>query len=216
MSGPQTPEAIENAAKAAVAAAVLPMMEDVTIRPIPPKPSLFPEQAAAHVEPPPAPRAFIPPAPERTLNRPRRMPGIEELPRPAQAELRAKRGEQPEPEHPAKQKVGLLRRLAAVGLGRREDEEESAKMPPPVRPARPAVPPRPAERAVAPSPPPPAPPQPRPTMAAPMPRAPEPVSEYARRPAHHGLDPHGRQAPVHNSVDEDQLDIPAFLRRQAN
>jgi cell division protein FtsZ len=216
MSAPQTSEAIENAAKAAVAAAVLPMMEDVTIRPIPPKPSLFPEQAAAHVEPPPAPRAFIPPAPERTLNRPRRMPGIEELPRPAQAELRAKRGEQPEPEHPAKQKVGLLRRLAAVGLGRREDEEEPAKMPPPVRPARPAVPPRPAERAVAPSPPPPAAPQPRPTMAAPTPRGPEPVSEYARRPAHHGLDPHGRQAPVHNSVDEDQLDIPAFLRRQAN
>jgi cell division protein FtsZ len=216
MSAPQTSEAIENAAKAAVAAAVLPMMEDVTIRPIPPKPSLFPEQAAAHVEPPPAPRAFIPPAPERTLNRPRRMPGIEELPRPAQAELRAKRGEQPEPEHPAKQKVGLLRRLAAVGLGRREDEEEPAKMPPPVRPARPAVPPRAAERAVAPSPPPPAAPQPRPTMAAPTPRGPEPVSEYARRPAHHGLDPHGRQAPVHNSVDEDQLDIPAFLRRQAN
>jgi cell division protein FtsZ len=216
MSASQTPEAIENAAKAAVAAAVLPMMEDVTIRPIPPKPSLFPEQAAAHVEPPPAPRAFIPPAPERTLNRPRRMPGIEELPRPAQAELRAKRGEQPEPEHPAKQKVGLLRRLAAVGLGRREDEDEPAKMPPPVRPARPAVPPRPAERAAAPSPPPPAPPQPRPTMAAPMPRGPEPVSEYARRPAHHGLDPQGRQAPVNNSVDEDQLDIPAFLRRQAN
>jgi cell division protein FtsZ len=35
--------------------------------------------------------------------------------------------------------------------------------------------------------------------------------------AHQGLDLHGRQAqPVHKSVDEDQLDIPAFLRRQAN
>src|SRR5438128_151318 len=43
---PPTPEAIEAAAKAAVAAAVLPMIEDVTIRPIPPKPSLFPEQMA--------------------------------------------------------------------------------------------------------------------------------------------------------------------------
>src|SRR5712672_1310968 len=43
----QSAEAIENAAKAAVAAAVLPMVEDVTIRPIPPKPSLFPEQVAA-------------------------------------------------------------------------------------------------------------------------------------------------------------------------
>jgi cell division protein FtsZ len=49
-----------------------------------------------------------------------------------------------------------------------------------------------------------------------VPRAPEPVSEYARRPAHQALDPHGRQTPVHNSVEEDQLDIPAFLRRQAN
>jgi cell division protein FtsZ len=68
---------------------------------------------------------------------------------------------------------------------------------------------RPIERAAA--------PPPRPTMP-PIgaPRGQEPVSEYAKRPAHQGLDPHGRQAPVHNSVEEDQLDIPAFLRRQAN
>ena len=48
------PEAIETAAKAAVAAALLPMgaHEDVTIRPIQPKPSLFPETA-----PPPAAEA---------------------------------------------------------------------------------------------------------------------------------------------------------------
>jgi cell division protein FtsZ len=49
-----------------------------------------------------------------------------------------------------------------------------------------------------------------------MPRGPDPVSEYAKRPTQQGLDPLGRQAPVHNSVDEDQLEIPAFLRRQAN
>ena len=36
------------------------------------------------------------------------------------------------------------------------------------------------------------------------------------RPAPQGLDPHGRTAPVHNPGEEDQLDIPAFLRRQAN
>jgi cell division protein FtsZ len=60
-------------------------------------------------------------------------------------------------------------------------------------------------------------PPPRPAMPAPaMPRGPDPVSEYAKRPAHQGLDPLGRQAPVHNSLEEDQLDIPAFLRRQAN
>ena len=84
------------------------MMEDVTIRPIPPKPSLFPEQMAPPPEQPPAPRAFIPPAPERATNRPRRMPAIDELPRPAQAELRARRGEE-DPDHPEKRKVSLLR-----------------------------------------------------------------------------------------------------------
>src|SRR6266446_568991 len=84
--GPQqTAEAIENAAKAAVARAVLPMIEDVTIRPIPPKPSLFPEQPSAASEAP-TPKAFIPPAPERTPVKPRRMPDFDELPRPAQAE----------------------------------------------------------------------------------------------------------------------------------
>ena len=97
---------------------------------------------------------------------------------------------------------GLLRRLAAVGLGRR-DEEEPEKMPSNVRPVRPA--PRPADRA--PPPPPPAPSAARRARRRrpsgrrpPEPRGPEPVSEYARRPAHQGLDPHGRQAPVHNTV----------------
>jgi cell division protein FtsZ len=211
-----TSEAIENAAKAAVAAAVLPMVEDVTIRPIPPKPSLFPEQAPAPAEQP-APRAFIPPAPERMVNRPPRMPRIDELPRPAQAELRAKRGEDVDVEHPEKRKVGLLRRLAAVGLGRREDDEEPEKMPVNVRPVRQAPAPTPAPRITADRPVDRAPASPpRPTMPAPPPRGPEPVSEYAKRPTHQGLDPMGRQAPVHNSVEEDQLDIPAFLRRQAN
>ena len=198
-------EAIENAAKAAVARAVLPMMEDVTIRPIPPKPSLFPEQpAVAASGEPSAPRAFIPPAPERAPVKPRRMPEIDELPRPAQAELRAQRGEQVDAEHGEKRKGGLLRRLAAVGLGRREVGPEEDKLPANVRQVRPA--PRPADRMPA--------PPPRPTPAAPVARGSEPVSEFAKRPPHQALDPLGRQAPVHN--EEDQLDIPAFLRRQAN
>jgi cell division protein FtsZ len=235
---PQAPEAIEAAAKAAVAAALMPTLEDVTIRPIPPKPSLFPEQMAApQPEPPPVPRTFIPPPPERTVNRPRRMPAIDELPRPAQAELRAKRGEE-EPDHPEKRKVSLLRRLAAVGLGRREDQDEPERMPPNVRPVRQAPPQRPAERPGERS----SLPPPRPSMPAPamprgpepamhrgpepmmprgaepaMPRAPDPVSEYARRPPPQpALDPLARQAPIHTPVEEDQLEIPAFLRRQAN
>jgi cell division protein FtsZ len=43
----------------------------------------------------------------------------------------------------------------------------------------------------------------------------EPVSEYAKRSALQGLDQHGRQTLVHNQDEEDQLEIPAFLRRQA-
>src|SRR5262249_44945484 len=153
-----------------------PMIEDVTIRPIPPKPSLFPEQMALPADPPPAPRAFIPPAPERTLNRPRRMPGIDELPRPAQAELRAKRGEA-EVDSPEKRRVGLRGGVAAGGLGPRNDLEKSEKMPPHVRPVGPfsAPPPldRPPNRPAAAAPPRPAMPHPQ------MPRSAEPVSEYA-------------------------------------
>jgi cell division protein FtsZ len=136
------------------------------------------------------------------------MPRIDELPRPAQAELRVQRGEQPETEHPEKRKVGLLRRLAAVGLGRREDQDGPEKAPANIRPVRPAGPP--VNRTASPA------HAPRPPMPAPAPRTPDPVSEYAKRPAHLGLDAHGRQASVHNSVEEDHLDIPAFLRRQAN
>ena len=215
----RTADAIEAAARAAVAAAVLPMIEDVTIRPIPPKPSLFPEQMALPSDPPPAPRAFIPPAPERTVNRPRRMPGIDELPRPGQAELRAKRGEG-EIDNPEKRKVSLLRRLAAVGLGRRDEFEEAEKMPPNVRPVRPppAAPrmDRPIERPAAAAPPPPRPAMAPPVMAPMMPRGTEPISEYAKRPSHQGLDSLTRPAPAQPPVEEDQLDIPAFLRRQAN
>ena len=42
------------------------------------------------------------------------------------------------------------------------------------------------------------------------------MSEYAKRSMPQGLDIHGRQAPVQKPVDDDQLEIPAFLRRQAN
>ena len=67
-------------------------------------------------------------------------------------------------------------------------------------------------------------PLPRAVMAAPATRDPEPVSEYARRPVKQA--PPAPQpsaapvrqapAPVHNFVEDDQLDIPAFLRRQVN
>lgn len=196
----QAAVSIESAAHAAVAAAILPQggHEEVSIRPMPMKPSLFdaPQPEAPPMAEAPA-AAFIPPAAERVARAPR-MPRIEELPLPAQNEIRAQRGEAAD-NHPEKQRLSLMQRLASVGLGRRTDEAEA---PPAPRTARPIPQ---FER----------PPQ-RPTARQPEGRPAEPVSEYARRAAPQGLDPHGRPAPVHNSSEEDQLDIPAFLRRQAN
>jgi cell division protein FtsZ len=189
---------IESAAKAAIAAAV----EDITIRPLAPKPSLFldpaPSEPQLHAEEPAA--AFIPPEPERPQARGPRMPRIDELPMPAQNEIRARRGELPGEDHPEKRRMSLLQRLASVGLGRREEEEAAGPAAPRPVPVAPMLNERLAGR-----------PMPRPAES----RAELPVSEFAKRPAPQGLDQHGRQSPVHNSGEEDQLDIPAFLRRQA-
>src|SRR6201996_5404150 len=201
-----------------MAAALMPQTPgpEVTIRPLGQKPSLFMDPMAQQAAPleAPEPEAFIPPQPERVSPRGMRMPRIDELPVPAQKEIRARRGELAG-EHPGTRRTSLLQRLAAVGLGRRDDEEDVVPTPP---------------KAVAPMPTmPPAPPMPQVTtdrpLGRPAPRQdvsrqdaarPEPVSEYAKRPAPQGLDQHGRQMPVHNRSEEDQLDIPAFLRRQAN
>ena len=92
----------------------------------------------------------------------------------------------------------LMQRLASVGLGRKE---EAAEMPAEAQMRQPPA----FERMPA-----------RPAPRGHESRGQDPVSEYAKRAAPQGLDPLGRQAPVHNSPEDDQLDIPAFLRRQAN
>ena len=187
-------------AKAAVAAAILPQAggQEVTIRPLSPKPSLFIDAAASGPEPE-EPEAFIPPAPERVPPRAMRMPRIDELPVPAQNEIRAQRGELAPEQHPEKRRMSLLQRLASVGLGRHDEEEP----PPPMVRRAPGGPQPGSERL---------PGRPSPRLDSRQ----EPVSEYAKRSSPQGLDQHGRQAPVHNRAEEDQLDIPAFLRRQAN
>jgi len=88
------PPSLESAAHAAVAAAILPQsIEGVSIRPMPVKPSLFePTQNEAPAAEPQMPAAYIPPAPERYARTPR-MPRVDELPLPAQNEIRAQRGE---------------------------------------------------------------------------------------------------------------------------
>ena len=203
---------IETAAKAAIAAAV----EDVAIRPLAPKPSLFLDPAPPsepEVKKPDAlePVSFIPPQPERAPMRAPRMPRLDELPVPAQNEIRARRGEIRDDDHPEKRRMSLLQRLASVGLGRRDQDEQETGLP-----AAPVNAPVSPERLTGR-------PMPRPSEPRHEPRYEPrhesrqdlPVSEYARRPAPQGLDQHGRQSPVYNSSEEDQLDIPAFLRRQA-
>ncbi|MCC7348092.1 MAG: cell division protein FtsZ, partial [Variibacter sp.] len=206
----------EHAEQLAAAEAAPATIEDVTIRPLTLKPPVLSEVdedhhvIAAQEQPAPA-KTFIPPQAERPVSRAPRMPRIDELPLPAQNELRARREQQAEA--PAeKPKLGLLQRLASVGLGRREEAAPAADSQAAVHA------PRPVERA------------PQPAPRAPETRLPDPVAEYARRPAPqprpapqtapqtapHGLDLHGRPAaPPAAPTEDDHLEIPAFLRRQA-
>jgi len=211
---PRPTNSVERAALAAIAAAVGPDVPpaaqapvqpasygDVTVRPIAQKPSLFPEHDITRAETlePIAPETFIPQAAERPPVRAPRMPKFEELPKPAQAEIRHARGEAEE-DHPQKARLSLLQRLANVGLGRRDEETE-----PPIaaRASGPSMPPLPDRK-------------PQRTVAQQIAVNELPVSEYARRPAPQGLDVHGRPAAVAQAPQgDDHLDIPAFLRRQS-
>ena len=134
------------------------------------------------------------------LQRPR-MPRIDELPPQAQREIQAHRGELAAPE-PEKQRMSLLKRLASAGLGLKSETEEASGT---VRPASDGAPSADAADAAA--------------SAGPSDRRSRSGIGLcsARLPqAPQGLDMHGRQAPVNNSAEDDQLEIPAFLRRQAN
>ena len=150
-------------------------------------------------EPQPAPehyqQHFIPPMPELPI-RPPRMPTIDELPVPGQNQLRAQRGQGgPEAQSPDTKRRTLLDRLAAFGLSRHE-ETQAAPAPAPRQEMAPPMAPRPA--------------------------APSQVhAEYAKRPAAPTQrpvqpEPQSRITPQVRNSEEDQLEIPAFLRRQAN
>ena len=163
--------------------------------------SLAPVEAPA-LEMEAAPAAFIPPAPERVM-RPTRMPRVEDLPAPAQKQIRAARGE---PDAVANERKSLLQRLATVGFGRRDELPAQAPAPAPVAEL-------PASLPVAPE-------------AMSRPAAAMPPAEYAKRPApaptpayraaKGTLDNQGRSpAPVRNAEDE-HLEIPAFLRRHSS
>ncbi|HUG62295.1 MAG TPA: cell division protein FtsZ [Methylomirabilota bacterium] len=177
----------------------------VTISPYQPQPvqhyqehDLDPEPAHAPVHHADlAPPQYIPPVAERpaVAQRPR-MPEISEFPQVAQREIRAAA---PAEEHDDERRpMSLLRRIATVGLGRRDDDHAQQPVAAPRMHQQPVPPVRTA------------------------PQQPPQLNEFAKRPApqpQHGsagrLDQQGRVAPQQaRPSEDDQLEIPAFLRRQ--
>ncbi|WP_342108996.1 cell division protein FtsZ [Methylobacterium sp. SI9] len=176
--------------------------DDVVLAPAQPRAAaaFVPAPAPLPAEPAPQFQAgpFVPPRPASPggtpLARAPRMPQIHELPPIAQNQILATRAQ--EEAAPESKRTSLLRRLATVGFGGRREDVEGAPMarPNPVAPqpqmAQPHIPP--------------------------APRAPAAPAVPQYRPAQGNLDAQGRVAPQPRMMDDDQLEIPAFLRRQAN
>lgn len=194
------PAHVEAPVEAHYEAQVVAAIEDVTIRAAAPRQNLVHEpqfEAADHHEDDHGHEgAFIPPHAERAPNRAPRMPRIEELPMPAQAQIRAARPHE-QPAHPDKKRMTLLQRLAS-GLSRMQEDDSHGEQDahgyhqPEQAPVQ--------QR-----------PQPQQSEFARRPQAP------THRPAQGQLDAQGRAPAQHpRGLDDDQLEIPAFLRRQAN
>ncbi len=166
-------------------------LRGVHLQSVSPQPRYHAEPSAAPApkSEPYGPGPFIPPAPESPIVRPQRMPQIEDLPMPAQKQIRAQRGEQVDETHNDTKRRTLLERLAAFGVSRRDEPSMARETKTP----------------------------------SPAPRIAQPNSvhaEYGKRGAQaarsgqQSLDAQGRIVP--RAMDEDQLEIPAFLRRQSS
>jgi cell division protein FtsZ len=191
----QAPAAQMHVPQPAPAAQPAAIHPDVSVRPLPPKPvyaePVVETRAPMAQEAMPEAGAFIPPRPEEPIMRTPRMPRVDELPPQAQRELASRQSQQPPAPPPVeKKRITLMERLAAAGFGR--SREEAPPAPPRSAPA-------------------PAPAQAQPNAV---------HNEYGRRAppraGQPGLDPHGRPVAQQRSVEDDQLEIPAFLRRQSN
>jgi len=173
----------------------------VHIEPAPPRPAyVAPQQEPRRYVEEAPPARYVPPAPQQPSRSVQRiMPNPEDFPAPGRELLNLKRGETTQADQRRK---SILEKLASFGASRQEEAYEAA--PAPARPQ-----PAPAPRSYA-----------RPTE----PAAPAPTHERYAKPGAASapgvraasLDPHGRRATVARSVEEDTLEIPAFLRRQSN
>jgi cell division protein FtsZ len=203
---PLAPARSEPARKEAIQPVV---RDDIVLTPAQPKQAMSfePELAPAVAETGPAPsESFIPPLAEHTL-RPIRMPRIDELPPHTQHQIRTSRGEaEMGGAAPEQKRMTLLQRLATVGFGARKEEGFAQPAMPTEAPSLPVA--QPAMEAPAPQ---------RPAMSpAHAEYAKRSTATHAYRPAQGTLDPQGRVSPPQRSLEDEQLEIPAFLRRQAN
>ena len=182
-------------------APVSPMSSGVQLQPVMPQPApAYAEQQRPAMREPERYEAgpYIPPAPETPLVRPQRMPQIEDLPMPVQNQIRQQyaSGDQAD----VKRRT-LLERLAAFGMSRDEAPGQASDQHPVpqlgYQPRQPAQ----YQRAAAPSP-------------AHADYAKRPAAPMAPRPPQQALDTHGRLAS--RQSEDDQLEIPAFLRRQTS
>jgi len=183
---------VEAPLEPAPVAAPIPPVAEVELRPVAPKPALYadpPAQPTLFEEPA---SEFVPPPAEQIVRAPR-LPQIQDLPPIAQQQLRAHRGEQPAQ---GERRKSLLEKLAAFGITRQEDAAPPAP--------RAAALPSPVAPRVAP------PAQTHADYGRPQPRT------LAPRAAQGALDPHGRVGAKPAAIEEDQLEIPAFLRRQSS
>jgi cell division protein FtsZ len=199
--------------------AYAPHHADVQITRVAPQPYREPAPAPQprREAPSNAPQVFIPPAAEQP-QQPRRMPTIDDLPLPGQNLIRAQGANYaPHPAEPESRRRTLLERLANFGMSR-ADEMRVAHAAPSPQPGAPQAfqqAPQAFQQA----------PQAfqqasqafqQPQQAFQVPQAmqiPQPSTvhaEYAKRPPT-GQRPDSRGAP---RSEEDQLEIPAFLRRQ--
>ena len=207
--------AVGRAAAATPSPAARSRDSDITIAPLDPAPAVdyamtdFESETPMQEEPgeSASDAPFIPPEPELP---PQRIPRVEDFPPVARRQYEAHR----QPPHKHEEDRGpmsLLRRLASVGLGRREEDPIGAGAP-----AR--APERVPPRAAAPQPQPQA-QQPRPAVQPqqrPQAERTAPAQDGLYRPRAGNLDPHGRPQPREGRPADDELEIPAFLRRQAN